>query len=91
MGAAIGTMLKVHRVVSVQVRAARDTKRVTGPQRARSVRRVQPERLRMLAEAVNVRLGWKRCLESQVLGLEDERVVCDREQHLAGAGTRDVE
>ena len=79
MGAAIGTMLKVHWVVTVQVRAARDPKRVTGPHRARRVRLVQPERLRMLAESVNVRFGWKRRLESEVLRLEDERVVCDRE------------
>ena len=40
MGAAIGTMLKVHWVIAVQVRAARNPIRVTGPQRARRVRRV---------------------------------------------------
>ena len=91
MRAAIGTMLKVHRVVAIQVRAARNPIRVTGPQCARRVGRVQPERLGMLAEAVNVRLGWKRSLEAQVLRLEDDRVVRDREQYLAGAGTRDVE
>jgi hypothetical protein len=37
------------------------------------------------------RHGWKRCLEAQVLRLEDERVVCDCEQYLARAGARDVE
>ena len=91
MGAAEGTMLKVHRVVAVQVRAARNPIRVTGPQRACRVRLVQPERLRMLAEAVDVCLGWKGRLESEVLRLEDERGVCGREQHLAGAAARDVE
>ena len=45
----------------------------------------------MLSEAVDVRHGWKRRLEAQVLRLEDEWVVCDREQHLARAGARDVE
>ena len=91
MCAAVGTMLKIHRVIAVQVRAARNPIRVTGPQRARRVCRVQPERLRMLAEAVDVCHGWKRRLEAQVLRLEDERVVCDREQHLACANARDVE
>ena len=52
---------------------------VTGPHSARRVRLVQPERLRMLAEAVNVRFGRKCRLESEVLRLEDEWVVCDRE------------
>ena len=91
MGAAIGTMFKVHRVVAVQVHAPRNPNSVTGPQRTGRVRRVQPERLRMLAEAINVRVWWKRRLEAQVLRLEDERVVCDCEQYLAGAGARNIE
>ena len=91
MGAAIGTMLKVHRVVAVQVRAARNPIRVTRPQRARRVGSVQPEWLGMLAEAVNVRLGWKRRLEAQVLRFENEWVVRDREKYLARAGARDIE
>lgn len=33
----------------------------------------------------------KRRLEVQVLWLEDERVICSRDQHLAGAGARYVE
>ena len=91
MGTAIGTMLKVHRVVAVKVRPARNSIRVTGPERARRIRRVQPERLRMLAKAVDVRHGWKRSLEAQVLRLKDERVIGDRKQYLARAGARDVE
>ena len=91
MGTAIGTMLKVHRVVAVQIRAARNPIRVTRPQRTRRVRGVQPERLRMLADAVNVRVWRKRRLEAQVLRLEDERIVCGREQYLPGAGARNIE
>ncbi len=91
MGAAIWTMLKVHRVIPIQVRSARNPIRITGPQRARRVHLVQPERLRMLAEAIDVCHRWKRDLEAQVLGLEYERVMRGREEHLACADARDVE
>lgn len=86
-----GTMLEVHRMVPVQVRSGRDPIRVTGPQRARRVGRVEAERIRVLAEAVDVRRGRKLRLEAQVLRLEDERVARGREEHLACAGARDVE
>lgn len=91
MGATGGTMLKVHRVVPVQVRSARDPIRVAGPQSARRVGRVEAERLRVLAEAVDVRRGWERSLKAQVLRFEDERVGRGREENLARAGARDVE
>ena len=92
--AAMGTfraMLKVHRVIPVQVRAARDAKRVAGPERARRVDRVEAERLRVLAEAVDVGRGGQGSLEAEVLRLKDERVARGREEHLARARARDVE
>ena len=91
VGAAIGTMLKVHRVISVQVRPGRNPIRVTGPQRARRVGRVEAEGIGVFAEAVDVRHGRERGLEAQVLRLENERVVRGREEHLARAAAGDVE
>jgi hypothetical protein len=52
-------MLKIHRVVAVQVRAARNPIRVMGPQRARRVCYIQPEWLSVFAKAVDVRRGWE--------------------------------
>jgi hypothetical protein len=90
--AAVRTVLKVHGVHAIQVRALRDAIRIARPQRARRVLRAEAERLRVLAEAVEVRRGRERRLEAQVLRLEHERVPrARREEHLARARARDVE
>ncbi len=73
MRAAIGTMLKVHRVVPVQIRPTRNPICITDPQRAHRVRRFQTERLSVLAGVIDVRHLCKRGLDAQVLRLEDER------------------
>jgi len=88
---AMGSMLKVHGVVPVQVRAARNPKRVTRPQRARRVGRFEAEWLRVLAKAIDVGRGRECRLEAEVLRLEDEGMSDRRKEHLACARTRDVE
>ncbi len=73
-----GPMLKVHRVAPVQVRAARDAIRVARPQRPRRVDHVEAERLRVLSEAVDVRVARQRRLEAEELRLKDERYASSR-------------
>ena len=72
MGAAGGTMLKVDGVAAVQVRAFWNAICVARPHRARRIDHVKPERLRMLAEAVNVRGVRQRCLDAEELRFKDE-------------------
>jgi len=73
-----GPMLKVNRVAAVQVRAARDAVCVARPQRARRVDNVEAERLRVLSEAVDVRVARQRRLEAEELRLKDERCASSR-------------
>jgi len=83
-------MLKVNGMAAVQVGALRDAKRVARPQRTRRINRVKPERLRMLAEAVDVRGARQRRRDSKELRFKNEGMTRGREEHVARAGARDI-
>ena len=84
-------VLEVHRMVPVQVLAVREAVRVAGPQRARVVVRREAERVRVLAEPVDVRVRRQGRLHAQVLRLEDERVRGGREEDFVRLGAVDGE
>ena len=88
---AAGAVLEVYRMRAVQVCAPRDAVRVPRPHRERRVGRVEPERIRVLTEPVDVRRWGERRFYAEVLGLEDERVWRGREEHLSRARARNVE
>jgi hypothetical protein len=84
-------VLKVHAIDTVPVRALRDGIRVARPQRARRPGQIEPERVRVLPEPVDVRRRGERRLHVEVLRLENERVRRGCDEHLACARARDVE
>ena len=86
-----GPVLEVDRVVPVQVLALGEPVRVPGPHRARVVVRREAERVRVLAEPVDVRVRGQVRLHAQVLGLEDDRVRRGGEEDLVRLGAVDGE
>ena len=87
--AALGAMLKVNWMGTIQVRSSRDAIRVACPHRERRV--AEAERFRVLAETIDIRRGRQRRLQAEVLRFEDKRVFRGREEPLARARTRYVE
>ena len=75
-------MFVVDRVVSVQVRPRRHTVSIARPHRTRVVVRRQTECVRMLTQAIDIRVRRQVGLHAQVLGLEDDGVRRRREQDL---------
>ena len=84
-------VLKVDRVVSVQVLTLGHAIRVARPERAGVVVRREAERVGVLAETVEVRVLGEVRLHAQVLRLEDDRVRRGGEENLLGLGAVDRE
>ena len=84
-------MFEVDGVIPVQVRAHRDTIRIARPHGARRVRRVEAEWIRVLAEAIDIRVRGEVRLHAQILRLKDEGVGRGGEQDFLRLGTEDAE
>ena len=84
-------MLEVYGVVSVKIRVRRNAERVARPQRACRIRRVQTECVRVLAEAIDVRVRREAGLNAKVLRLKDEGVRRCGEENLFRTRPDDAE
>jgi hypothetical protein len=73
MGSALTTVFKVDRVSSIEVGASWNAVRVTVPESADVVGCVQTKTVRVLAQAVQVRVLREGSPEAKVLVLEDKR------------------
>jgi hypothetical protein len=80
-------VLKVHWMVAVEVCAVGRTKGVLRPEGSDIASRVEPERIRVLAESVQVGIVRQPGSQTEVLGLEDKWCRRTIKKHLAGPGT----
>lgn len=78
-------MIKVHRMVSIQIRARWDGICIPIPDRPGVVGRVQHERISVFAQSVQTRAGRQAGAETEVLRLEDQGGGAGVEKDLAAA------
>ena len=91
MGAISSTMIKVHRVITIQILAGRGGIGVSVPDGASVVCGVQHERISVLAQTIQARVLRQAGTQAQVLALEDQAGGARIEEDIAIAAADDGE
>lgn len=85
------SVLEIKRLRTVQVRTRGETIRVLVPHGANVLCGVESQRVRVLAEAIEIRVLGEFCTQAQVLGFEDERGGGRVEEDFVGVAAADFE
>lgn len=83
MSASTAAMIKVHRMVAVEIRSRRHSVCISVPDRPCVVGGVEHERIRALSETIQARAVWQTGPKSHVLAFEDQTRSARVEEHLA--------
>ena len=85
------TVLKVHRVISVQVRPSRNTERIARPEGEGCIVCWNAEGVCVLSQSIDIGICRDTSFDSNVLWLEDDWIRYGRKQNLSGGLPKDRE
>ena len=86
-----GPVLKIHRMITVQVRPSWNSIGILGPESTDIVRSVQTERIRVFAKPVKIWVLWQVCPQSNVLSLKYDACCRSIEQDFSSLGSNNRE